>query len=99
MIRRYRFCAIALANCLVDFINDTTPLFRYLIYIYLLVQGAIALANCLVVFVLYIHRLCIETGSNRSSLYVGGGIGLVSQFNPLGIIFRSARIDKAIPSF
>jgi hypothetical protein len=28
-----------------------------------------------------------------------GVIGLISQFNPLGIITLSARIDKAIPSF
>jgi hypothetical protein len=28
-----------------------------------------------------------------------GVIGLISQFNPLGIITRSAHIDKAIPSF
>jgi hypothetical protein len=38
MIKRYRCFAIALADCIIDFINITSPLFRYLIYIYYLVH-------------------------------------------------------------
>jgi hypothetical protein len=34
MIKRYRCFAIALADCIINFINMTSPLFRYLIYIY-----------------------------------------------------------------
>jgi hypothetical protein len=38
MIKRYRYFAIAWADCIVDFIDITSPLFRYLIYIYYLVH-------------------------------------------------------------
>jgi hypothetical protein len=38
MIKQYRCFAIALADCIIDFINITSPLFRYLIYIYYLVH-------------------------------------------------------------
>jgi hypothetical protein len=56
MIKRYRCFAIAMADCIVDFINITHASFQifnlHLLFGTLLLHGAIALASCLVGFII-----------------------------------------------